>query len=265
MYIFTIFLAIAWYMTSNIETMPSSSQSIPLYTYFLGTNLISMALLCLSLCFTISCYYFDPDVNDMPGWIRKFILEDGGKFFGIEVKANTSAWRKELNVAREWDGTLDSTEKLIQQARDLDENQEAELLNDENPNQGNVSDDEDLENDDELLENENEDQNNDFEEELVNDEEVNETQIDLAGGERIQEMNHQAISDIFTPLQQRELHTGINELLVRIEEKEDAEWKKREWEIVTEILDKAFLYFFSSVLALTIFGFSVHVLQLDGY
>ena len=115
------------------------------------------------------------------------------------------------------------------------------------------------------MENENEDQNNDFEEELVNDEEVNETQIDLAGGERIQEMNHQAISDIFTPLQQRELHTGINELLVRIEEKEDAEWKKREWEIVTEILDKAFLYFFSSVLALTIFGFSVHVLQLDGY
>ena len=148
----------------------------------------------------------------------------------------------------------------------MDENQEAELLNDENPNWGSVSEDEDLEDDDELLENENEDLNNDFEEELVNDEEVNETQIDLAGGgERIQETNHQAISDIFTPLQQRELHTGISELLVRIEEKEDAEWKKREWEIVTEILDKAFLYFFSSVLALTIFGFSVHVLQLDGY
>ena len=257
MYIFTILLAIAWYMTSNIETMPSSSQSIPLYTYFLGTNLISLALLCLSLCFTISCYYSDPDVNDMPVWMRKFILEDGGKFFGIKVKANVSAWRRELNAARKWDGTLESTEKLIQQARDL--NVDEDMMDGDNHHQDhNVSEDEGLGN--EESRDRNREHNYDSEEDLENEE--NNPQLIR---ERTAKKNQQSISDIFTPLQQRELHTGISELLIRIEEKEDAEWKKREWEIVAEILDKAFLYFFSSVLTLTLFGFSVHVLQLDGY
>ena len=235
MYIFTIFLAVAWYMTSNIETMPSSSQTIPLYTYFLGANLISLSLLCLSLCFTIACYYSDPDINKMPGWIRKNILGHCGNFFGISVKKEISAWKKDLCLARQWDDSLEDLEYLMQQAKDTNEYQEKVVV-DENNYLG----------------------QHDSEEDLANKVDERHGSQDLANKE-------QSISNIFTPLQFRHLHIQIEELLARMEEKEDADWKKREWEFVTEILDKTFLYFFSSVLFLTVFGCSVHILQLDGY
>lgn len=232
MYIFTIFLAVAWYMTSNIETMPSSSQAIPLYTYFLGANLISLSLLCLSLCFTIACYYTDPDISSMSSWIRKKILEDGGELLGIKTTREVSAWRRDLSLARQHDNTLADYETLL--GREEEENKRQQHLMDGDADSGrrcSLS-----------------------------------SMVNVGDLPKTAELYGDVSSDeIFTPLQLRELHIQIEIMLEKMKEKEDSDWKSREWKLVTEILDKAFLYFFSTALFLTLFGSSVHILQLDGY
>ena len=75
----------------------------------------------------------------------------------------------------------------------------------------------------------------------------------------------ETLSKIFNPVEMRQVHILIEDYLRRLEEIEDSKWAQREWELVAQIMDKAFLYVFSSALALTVFSCSIHILNLDGY
>jgi len=229
MYIFTIFLAVAWYMTANIETMPSSSQAIPLYTYFLAASLISLSLLCLSLCFTIACYYIDPEISNMPKWIRVSILGYGSKLFGVDVRKKISAWREELDITRKFDTNL----FMVNDLEPMEQQSSGNASQENEPND--IDDDDD--------------------------------DISVPSGKLWAGNNEQPqlITDIFNGVELRQLHALIEEYLKRLEGMEDSKWDQYEWELVAEILDRMFLYFFLSVLAFTMFCCTIHVLQLDGY
>ena len=206
--------------------MPSSSQAIPLYTYFLAASVLALSLLCLSLCFTIACYYTDPGISNMPKWIRVNILGYGSKIFGIDVRKKVSAWREELGITRQFDNNLPALNNS---------------KGDEQQSSSNTSQE--------------------------NEPKIDEDDLSVASGKLWagNKKEPQLITDIFNNAELRQLHVLIEEYLRRLENIEDSKWDQREWELVAEILDKMFLYFFLSVLALTVFCCIVHVVHLEGY
>jgi len=100
-YVITLLLALSWFMVSSGEIMPSSSEAIPLFQYFLGSTLTMMAILSICLCYSIACHFADPNVTKLPIWMRKIIFENLASYFNINTKRKYPKWRINLNALKE--------------------------------------------------------------------------------------------------------------------------------------------------------------------
>ena len=100
-YVITIILAMVWFMVSALDTMPSSSEAIPLLQYFLAFTLLMMSLLSICLCYSIACHYANSNVIDLPPWIRKLILGKLAGYFKMNTERVVPEWKTKLMELRQ--------------------------------------------------------------------------------------------------------------------------------------------------------------------
>lgn len=243
MYIFTIFLAVTWYMTSNIDTMPNNGQTIPLITYFLGLSIVSLALLSICLCYTITCYYADSQIVKMPKWVRSYILEQFGRHLGIEVDRKSSPWRHKLHEVQKLDKYLLSTKEIFEEEVRANEDQV-----ESGQNQNGLDASINSFNPNELTSHNSE---NDL------------TSPPNRGSLWHAENNNEDSKNLFDQKTIRCIHIQVERLLQNLEQTEDSKWRNTEWQLVASTLDKMFFYFFSSALSLTVFACVMHVVQTE--
>lgn len=100
-FVLTILLALSWYMTSNVNTMPSSSEAIPFFSYFLGMVLFTVPFLLVCLCYSIGCHYAKSNIVQLPKWVRYCILGKLSVFFNLDTRRKEPKWRKQLRRIKE--------------------------------------------------------------------------------------------------------------------------------------------------------------------
>jgi len=96
-FVVSLVLAMALFLTSSIDLMPDSSEVIPLFSYFLGLVLLAMFLLTITICYNLSIYYANANVSVMPYWMRKYVLNSLGPFFGIVLRRSQSNEKEKVN------------------------------------------------------------------------------------------------------------------------------------------------------------------------
>ena len=100
-FVINLLLAMALFLTSALSLMPTSSEAISFSSYFLGMTLITMFLLTICLCYTLTIHYANAGEMKMPKWMRIYILEGLTSYFGLEIKRKRPRWRKMLQALDE--------------------------------------------------------------------------------------------------------------------------------------------------------------------
>ena len=80
----TILLAMTVFMLVVAETIPPSSDVVPLIAKFYMTAMVEMAVGLVWTCYILK--YYHSDVIEMPSWVRKYVLGHLGNFFGISME-----------------------------------------------------------------------------------------------------------------------------------------------------------------------------------
>lgn len=80
----TILLAMTVFMLVVAETIPPSSDVVPLIAKFYMAGMCEMAVGLVWTCYILK--YYHSDVIEMPKWVRKYVLGYLGNFFGISME-----------------------------------------------------------------------------------------------------------------------------------------------------------------------------------
>lgn len=80
----TILLAMTVFMLVVAETIPPSSDVVPLIAKFYMAGMCEMAVGLVWTCYILK--YYHSDVIEMPSWVRKYVLGYLGNFFGISME-----------------------------------------------------------------------------------------------------------------------------------------------------------------------------------
>ncbi|KAM7450867.1 hypothetical protein ABFA07_001558 [Porites harrisoni] len=80
----TILLAMTVFMLVVAETIPPSSDVVPLIAKFYMAGMVEMAVGLVWTCYILK--YYHSDVIEMPYWVRKYVLGYLGNFFGISME-----------------------------------------------------------------------------------------------------------------------------------------------------------------------------------
>lgn len=80
----TILLAMTVFMLVVAETIPPSSDVVPLIAKFYMAGMVEMAIGLVWTCYILK--YYHSDVIEMPKWVRKYVLGHLGHFFGISME-----------------------------------------------------------------------------------------------------------------------------------------------------------------------------------
>lgn len=80
----TILLAMTVFMLVVAETIPPSSDVVPLIAKFYMAGMVEMAIGLVWTCYILK--YYHSDVIEMPSWVRKYVLGHLGHFFGISME-----------------------------------------------------------------------------------------------------------------------------------------------------------------------------------
>lgn len=94
----TILLAMTVFMLVVAETIPPTSDHIPLIAKFYMAGMIEMAVALVWTCYILK--YYHSDCMEMPSWVRKYILGYLGNFFGIRME-NLKRFSEHSNLRRD--------------------------------------------------------------------------------------------------------------------------------------------------------------------
>ena len=72
------------FMLVVAETIPPSSDVVPLIAKFYMAGMVEMAVGLVWTCYILK--YYHSDVIEMPSWVRKYVLGHLGHFFGISME-----------------------------------------------------------------------------------------------------------------------------------------------------------------------------------
>lgn len=72
------------FMLVVAETIPPSSDVVPLIAKFYMAGMVEMAVGLVWTCYILK--YYHSDVIEMPAWVRKYVLGHLGNFFGISME-----------------------------------------------------------------------------------------------------------------------------------------------------------------------------------
>lgn len=67
------------------DKVPPNSDSLPLIGIFYFACMIEEALGLVAVCYTLSLYYTDPQLFNMPSWVRWVIADWSGRLLGIDL------------------------------------------------------------------------------------------------------------------------------------------------------------------------------------
>lgn len=81
----TIILAMTVFMFIVADKVPPNSDSLPLIGIFYFACMVEEALCLVAVCYTLSLYYTDPQLFNMPSWVRWVIADWSGKLLGINL------------------------------------------------------------------------------------------------------------------------------------------------------------------------------------
>lgn len=85
------------FMLVVAETIPPTSDAIPLIAKFYMAGMIEMAVALIWTCYILK--YYHSDCMEMPSWVRKYILGYLGNFFGIRME-NLKRFSEHSNIRR---------------------------------------------------------------------------------------------------------------------------------------------------------------------
>ena len=86
------------FMLVVAETIPPTSDAIPLVAKFYMAGMIEMAIALIWTCYILK--YYHSDCMEMPSWVRKYILGYLGNFFGIRME-NLKRFSEHSNLRRD--------------------------------------------------------------------------------------------------------------------------------------------------------------------
>lgn len=85
------------FMLVVAETIPPSSDVVPLIAKFYMTAMVEMAVGLVWTCYILK--YYHSDVIEMPSWVRKYVLGYLGNFFGISME-NLKRMKEHSNLRK---------------------------------------------------------------------------------------------------------------------------------------------------------------------
>ncbi|XP_031571984.1 neuronal acetylcholine receptor subunit alpha-9-like [Actinia tenebrosa] len=94
----TILLAMTVFMLVVAETIPPTSDAVPLIAKFYMAGMIEMAIALIWTCYILK--YYHSDCMEMPSWVRKYILGYLGNFFGIRME-NLKRFSEHSNLRKD--------------------------------------------------------------------------------------------------------------------------------------------------------------------
>lgn len=86
------------FMLVVAETIPPSSDVVPLIAKFYMAGMVEMAIGLVWTCYILK--YYHSDVIEMPVWVRKYVLGYLGNFFGISME-NLKRIQEHSNLRRD--------------------------------------------------------------------------------------------------------------------------------------------------------------------
>lgn len=86
------------FMLVVAETIPPSSDVVPLIAKFYMAGMVEMAIGLVWTCYILK--YYHSDVIEMPSWVRKYVLGYLGNFFGISME-NLKRIQEHSNLRRD--------------------------------------------------------------------------------------------------------------------------------------------------------------------
>eukprot|EP00111_Clytia_hemisphaerica_P006369 TCONS_00018471-protein len=233
-YLFTTFLAIAFFMTDTIDTLPRNSLNAPFCMVFMGVSTLSLSLLAVCLCISISCYYANTNLVKLPDKCKTF-LRKSGKFLGVNLKREFDGWRHMLNEIRNFEeenfigscssGSLHEevkkfalashTEHPTERAKSSPEQTPVQTRKDNSQHKCSLSEEE-IDGVDPLFEN---------------------------------------------PEDLRSVHERLEILLSTFEEQDDSSWREMEWFLFSQVVDKICFVVFTSYFVLSLVFAGIHIYE----
>lgn len=94
----TLLLSMVVFMLLITDMIPHTSENHPLVGIFFSGLFLEMALLLISLCYTMSCYHKEPNDPRMSSWMRKNILGSISYITGVRCRKEKSIEKEKLMI-----------------------------------------------------------------------------------------------------------------------------------------------------------------------
>uniref|UniRef100_A0A7M5X2L2 Uncharacterized protein n=2 Tax=Clytia hemisphaerica TaxID=252671 RepID=A0A7M5X2L2_9CNID len=91
-----LILALAFFQTKVLKMIPGSAGEIPFFSYFLALTLSTLVILIATLCYSLSIFFANKVVLELPHWLRYYVLEQLTPGVGLRIIHPTTKWLKQL-------------------------------------------------------------------------------------------------------------------------------------------------------------------------
>uniref|UniRef100_A0AAV2LV84 Neuronal acetylcholine receptor subunit alpha-7-like n=1 Tax=Knipowitschia caucasica TaxID=637954 RepID=A0AAV2LV84_KNICA len=99
----TVLLSLSVFMLLVADTMPATSDSVPLIAQYFATTMVIVGLSVIATVLVLQCHHHDPNGSKMPNWIRVFLLNWCARFLWMkrpgEDKSGSSCPLKGMETA----------------------------------------------------------------------------------------------------------------------------------------------------------------------
>ena len=91
-----LMLVLALFLTNVLDIIPGAAGEVPFFTYFLVLTLIGMVINILTMVYTLSIYFANHMVLEMPRWLRYYVLDHLAPSMGYRVHYTKPKWMVKL-------------------------------------------------------------------------------------------------------------------------------------------------------------------------
>ncbi|XP_031573810.1 neuronal acetylcholine receptor subunit alpha-7-like [Actinia tenebrosa] len=81
--VITNLLALTVFMLIVADILPPTSEVVPLISTFLTCSIVEVGIALVATCIALQCYHTNPEINEMPFWMRYYVNQRLGKLVGI--------------------------------------------------------------------------------------------------------------------------------------------------------------------------------------
>ncbi|XP_031551820.1 ligand-gated ion channel 4-like, partial [Actinia tenebrosa] len=82
--VITNLLALTVFMLIVADILPPTSEVVPLISIYITCSITEVGIALVATCVVLQCYHTNPDMNEMPFWMRYFVCQKLGKLLRIQ-------------------------------------------------------------------------------------------------------------------------------------------------------------------------------------